>query len=209
MKMKTIPSRRAGLQGLTLIEMIGVLAIIAVLAAILAPKVFTAVAYNHLKTACVDYYAKSGSFPLRDGTGSTNAAIATGRFDADLLAGSFLERLFSCSVGSQLNDLSTLTGRTHVRSLTAVSNATVSVTATTGGDNFDLDGNASTADFTSANTVVSVFIPGVVVIDAVELNKLIDRATNTDTTAADVSGRCLYSTPSGGTTTVYIYVAHQ
>jgi len=71
-------------RGFTLIEIIGVLAVIAVLAALLTPKVFeviarskvsgSAVAYNTLRTATTDYFAQNASFPLRDGTGSTNAA---------------------------------------------------------------------------------------------------------------------------------------
>lgn len=203
--------------GFTLIEMIGVLAIIGILAGIIVPKVIQATArtkvnsavlsYNTIKTATVDYFGKNGSFPLRAGTGATNAAVATGRFDADLLSGGFLEKLFACAIGSQANDSSALTGRTHVRSQTAAANGTVTITATAGGDNFDLDNNASTEDFTTANTVISIMIPAVATADAVELNKLIDNET-VDGSAANLTGRCIFSTPAGGTTTVYLYVAH-
>ena len=203
--------------GFSLIELIGVLAIIGILAGIIVPKVIqatartkvtsTAASYNSLKTATADYFGKNGSFPLRDGTGATNGPVATGRFDADLIAGSFAEKLFSCAVGSQLFDASALTGRTHVRSQTAASNGTVTITSTAGGTNFDLDANTSTSDFTTANTVVSLVIPGVVTTDAIELNKQIDNET-AGGSAADLTGRCVFSAPSGGTTTVYLYVAH-
>jgi type IV pilus assembly protein PilA len=214
--MKVRPQHRS--RGFTLIELIGVLAIIGILAGVLLPKVIqatarskvnsTAASFNTLKTASADYFGKNGSFPLRAGTGATNAPVATGRFDADLVAGGFLEKLYSCSIGSQLNDGSVLTGRTHVRSQTAANSGTVTITATAGGDNFDLDGNTSTPDFTTANTIISVMIPGVATSDAVELNKLLDNET-ADGSTANLTGRCIFSTPSGGTTTVYLYVAHQ
>ena len=176
---------------------------------LLRPKVnSTALSYSSLKTATTDYFAKNNSFPSRVGTGATNGAVATGRFDADLLTGGFLEKLFTCSIGSQLNDMSALTGRTHVRSQTAAAAASLTISSTAGGDNFDLDGDSATADFTTANTVVALVIPGVTVNDAIELNKLIDNVTNSSTTTADTAGRCVYSTPSSSTTTVYLYVAH-
>ena len=203
--------------GFSLIEMIGVLAIIGILAGIIVPRVIkatarskinsTAASYNSLKTTVSDYFSQNGAFPVRAGTGATNGPVTTGRFDADLLAGGFTDALFSCAIGSQTYDSSALTGRTHVRSLTAANNGTVSITATAGGDNFDLDGNTGTADFTTANTVVSLVIPGVATSDAVELNKLIDKDT-VDGSTADLKGRCIFSTPSGGATTVYLYVAH-
>ena len=201
-----------------MIEIIGVVAIIAVLAALLTPRILNAVArskvnstalsYSSLKTATTDYFAKNNSFPSRVGTGSTNGAVATGRFDADLVSGGFLEKLFTCSIGSQLNDMSALTGRTHVRSQAALAAATLTISSTAGGDNFDLDGDGATADFTTANTIVSLVIPGVNINDAIELNKLIDNTTNSSISTADTAGRCVYSTPSSSTTTVYLYVAH-
>src|SRR5689334_14798904 len=85
--------------GFTLIEIIGVVAVIAILAAVLTPRVISVIARGKvngsaqslasLKTATTDYMVKNGSLPSRDGTGSTNGAVATGRFDADLVAGGF------------------------------------------------------------------------------------------------------------------------
>src|SRR5206468_10697392 len=160
--------------GFTLIEIIGAVAIIAILAAVLTPRVIKVIARGKvnsaaqslagLKTATTDYLAKNGSLPSRAGTGATNAAVATGRFDADLVAGGFTERLFTVAVGTQTFDSSALTGRIHVRSQTATSSATLTTpTATVGGDNFDLDRDSSTADFSSGTMVVSAFMPGVAI----------------------------------------------
>ena len=210
-------SRRSG--GFTLIEIIGVIAIIALLAAVLTPRVISVIArgkvnstaqsLGSLKTATTDYVVKNGSLPLRDGTGATNAAVATGRFDADLIAGGFLEKLFSSAIGTQLFDESALTGRIHVRSQTAVSAAAVGApTATVGGTNFNLDRDTTTADFTATQTIVTAVIPGVAIGDAIELNKILDGDANTGT-SADIVGRCIYSAAApDNTVTVYVYIGH-
>ncbi|HXI54108.1 MAG TPA: prepilin-type N-terminal cleavage/methylation domain-containing protein, partial [Candidatus Saccharimonadales bacterium] len=79
--------------GFTLIEVIGVVAVIAILAAVLTPRVVSVIArgkvsataqsLGSLKSATADYVAKNGSLPTRSGTGATNSAVNTGRFDAD------------------------------------------------------------------------------------------------------------------------------
>lgn len=206
-------------RGFTLIEIIGVVAVIAILAAVLTPRVVSVIArgkvsataqsLGSLKSATSDYIAKYGTVPTRDGTGSTNGAVATGRFDADLVTSGFTEKLFSASIGTQTFDSSALTGRIHVRSLSATSAGTVTTpTATVGGVNFDLDRSTSTADFTSGQMVVSAFIPGVALADAIALNKILDGDDNTGT-GADSTGRCIYSAAaSDNTVTVYIYIAH-
>src|SRR5262245_6976783 len=141
----------------TLVEIIGVVAVIAILAAVLTPRVVSVIArgkvnstaqsLGSLKSATADYIGKNGSLPRRTGTGATNAAVATGRFDADLIAGGFTERLFSCSVGNQAFDTSVLTGRTHVRSVSAVNSAAVTAPnpdgSVNGGSNFNLDRDTS------------------------------------------------------------------
>jgi prepilin-type N-terminal cleavage/methylation domain-containing protein len=206
-------------RGFTLVEIIGVVALIAVLAAVLAPRVTsvigrgkvnsTAQGIAGLKTATMDYIAARSSLPVRSGTGATNAAVATGRFDADLVAGGFTESLFSCAIGSQTFDSSELYGRTHVRSLKASASASVTEpNIKEGGNNFDLDRNSTTADFTAAQTVVSAFIPSVSLADAIALNKQIDNVVNTGE-KPDTEGRCIYSTPDADSlVTVYVYVAH-
>jgi type II secretory pathway pseudopilin PulG len=203
----------------TLIEIIGVVAVIAILAAVLTPRVVSVIArgkvnataqsLGSLKSATADYIGKNGSVPLRDGTAATNAAVATGRFDADLIAGGFTEKLFACSVGNQTFDSSALTGRVHVRTLPSVSAAAVGApTATVGGNNFNLDRDTGTADFTVGQVVVTAFIPGVAIVDAIALNKILDGDDNTGTTA-DTTGRCMYSAAApDNTVTVYVYIAH-
>ena len=205
--------------GFTLIEIIGVVAVIAILAAVMTPRVVSVIArgkvnataqsLGSLKSATTDYLGKNGSLPTRDGTGSTNGAVATGRFDADLVTSGFTEKLFACSIGTQTFDSSALTGRIHIRSVAATSSGTVTApTATVGGVNFDLDRSTSTADFTSGQMVVTAFIPGVTLTDAIALNKIRDGDDNTGT-AADSTGRCMYSAAAvDNTVTLYVYVAH-
>lgn len=212
------PARRTR-SAFTLIEIIGVVAVIAILAAVLTPRVVSVIArgkvsataqsLGSLKSATADYVAKNGSLPVRAGTGSTNSAVATGRFDADLISGGFTEKLFACSIGTQTFDNSALTGRIHVRSTSVTSSGTVTApTATTGGDNFNLDRDTATADFTAGQTVVAAFIPGVSITDAIALNTILDGDTNTGT-SADTTGRCIYSAAAvDNTVTVIVYIAH-
>jgi prepilin-type N-terminal cleavage/methylation domain-containing protein len=206
-------------RGFTLIEIIGVVAVLAILAAVLTPRVVniiargkvnaTAQSLGSLKTATSDYVARNHSLPPRAGTGATNAAVTTGRFDADLVAGGFLETLFACPIGSSNCDESALSGRTHVRTLTATSAGTVTApTATVGGDNFNLDRDTSTADFRAGQMVVSTFVPGVALTDAIALNKIVDGDENSGA-SADTTGRCMYSAAArDNTVTVYVYIAH-
>jgi type II secretory pathway pseudopilin PulG len=203
----------------TLIEIIGVVAVIAILAAVLTPRVVSVIArgkvnataqsLGSLKSATADYIGKNGSVPLRAGTAATNAAVAAGRFDADLIAGGFTEKLFGCSIGTQTFDSSALSGRIHVRTLASVNAAAVAApTATVGGDNFNLDRDTGTPDFTGGQVVVAAFIPGVAIVDAIALNRILDGDDNTGT-SADTTGRCMYSVAApDNTVTVYVYIAH-
>lgn len=210
------PQRRQ--LGFTMVETIGVIVLIAILAAVIVPRVIgvigrgkvnsTAQSVASIKTATMDYIGKNSSLPVRNGTGNTNGAVANGRFDADLVAGGFVEKLFTCGIGSQKWDTGALTTRTHLRTLTAASSAAVTApTATAGGNNYDLDRDGATADFTTAQVVASVFIPGVALTDAIALNKIIDGDSNTGA-GADTLGRCMYSAPVNNLVSVYVYVAH-
>ena len=217
--MKTATRANAHQSAFTLIEIIGVVAVIAILAAVLTPRVVSVIArgkvnataqsLGSLKSATADYIAKNGTVPARDGTGALNTAVATGRFDADLIAGGFLEKLFACSIGNQTFDSSGLTNRAHVRTISAATTAAVTTpTSAVGGSNYDLDRNAATADFTTGQMVVSAFIPGVSIVDAIALNKILDGDDNAGT-GADATGRRMYSAAAvDNTVTVYIYVAH-
>ena len=203
--------------GFTLIEMIGVIAIIAILAAVLVPKVMNAIArskvsgtslvFNTLKTSVADYYARSNSFPIRAGTGAADTATATGRFDADLVSAGFIDKLVTVPIGNPALT-GALTTRTHVRVLAAVASGAVNPTTGAGGNNYDLDSNAGTADFQAGQNVVSLVVPGVALADAIVLNNIIDGTVNAGA-AADRVGRCIYSAAAGGTVSVYIYLAHQ
>jgi prepilin-type N-terminal cleavage/methylation domain-containing protein len=205
--------------GFTLAEFIVAMAIIAIIVAVACPRVIHVMARDRvngaaqslafLKSATTEYIAKNGSLPNRDGTGSSNDGVGTGRFDADLVAGGFVEKLFHCAIGKQTVDETPLTGRIHVRCLAATSASSVAPpTATVGGNNFDLDRDPSTADFKAGQKIVVAFIPGVLLADAIELNKALDGDTNTGS-GPDSTGRCLYSAlASDETTTVYVYIAH-
>lgn len=209
-----------GQRGFTLVEIIGVVALIAVLAAVMAPRVTsvigrgkvnsTAQALAGLKSATDDYIAAKSSLPYRYGVGENNAAQKDGRFDTDLVAGGFTDRLFTCALGEQTFDESALQKRIHVRSVPVTSSSkTVTVPdAENGGAFFDLDRNPSTLDMWTPNMVVSAFIPGVPLSDAIALNKLIDRDSNV-AKGGDSVGRCQYSEPDGDNkVTVYVYIAH-
>lgn len=230
----------------TLIEIVGVVSIIAILAAVLAPRVMNVIGRSKvssttqslasLRSATTAYLAQYPTLPTRAGTGSTNAPVATGRFDADLVRDGYLERYFSSSLGIQTIDASALPGRIHVRCLAAGPTASATTTSSidsllsgalsvdsvdsspTSGTGtvavastlqFDLDRNPASTDITSGQMVVHAYIPGVKLADAIELNRLVDGETNSASAGTDAVGRCIYDGLSGGTVTVRIYIAHR
>jgi len=205
-------------KGFTLVEIVGVVALIAIIAAVVTPRVVSVISrgkvgsttqsLGSLKTATMDYIGANQSLPLRDGTGAADSAVPTGRFDADLISAGMLDKLFSCAVGQQSAGTN-LAQRTHVRSLAAVPAATIPApTASAGGTLYDLDRNTSTVDFTASQMIVSAFIPGVALADAMALNRQIDGEAG-NSSGADTAGRCLYSAPdSESKVTVYVYIAH-
>ncbi len=216
MKLRT----RRGFQGaFTLVEIIGVVALIAVLAAVMAPRVMlvirrgkvhaTAQAIAGLKTATQNYLSVNTTLPIRYGYGTTNGAVTAGRFDADLVAGGYLEHLFTCPLGAQAFDSTALTERIHVRCLGGHKESEIPEPDTTSsGDDFDLDRDTTTLDTPEEVRVVSAFIPKVRLTDAVALNRLLDGDDNHGT-SADLIGRCIYSREADdGTVTVYVYIAH-
>ena len=173
----------------TLIEMIGVLAIIAILAAILVPKIVSAISdsrfsnavstINSCKTATMNYFSKNLSF----GTNNYD-------FDNTLVSGNFLESLQAYKLG---------TGSTIEVTNVAGSGGTAAAA-------YKLDGSTTI----TGTTVVEIVITNVAAADAVQLSKLIDGSTMTaaTTTVADALGRVVYAAPAAGVTTVYVYLAH-
>lgn len=174
-------------RGFTLIEMVGVLAVIAILAALLVPKIFSAIndsrfsstvsTLNSCKTATMSYFGKVGQF------------TTTNNFDAVLVSGDYLERPFAAKLGT---------------------GGSMQVVAGPGGAGagYALDGVTSA---TTNSMVVQCVITSVPIADAVELSKRIDgdSLSASNLTAADNSGRVVYAAPSGGNTDVYVYMAHK
>ena len=212
----TKPAANRRNQGFTLIEMIGVLAVIAILAAVLIPKVFEAInnsrinnsamTYNTVKTAIADHYAKNGSLPV-DGTTTPATALTlpTEQFDMTLLKEAFLDKPFSVKIGDGTSDA------THARvrlfsmgSLTTAS--TVDGTSDTG---YSLSGTGATNEILGSVCAEAV-ITGVTASDAKDLNDQLDGpALGSAINVADIKGRVKYAAPSGGVTTVYIYLTHR
>jgi prepilin-type N-terminal cleavage/methylation domain-containing protein len=197
-------------QGFTLIEMVGVLAVIAILAAILVPKIFSAIeesrynnavaSVNGVKAATMNYFAKNGSF-VRD-AGAT-------KFDQRLIQSGDLERPFATRIGNGWE-----------------CNAVAAESAGAVGIPFaKLDGTGSPA----SGTVVQCKIANVPVADAFELSVRLDGATMSATVAdantdgdndpatdptpgvgSDSLGRVVYAGPdANGLTDVFIYIAHK
>src|SRR5258708_10920891 len=110
MKVTSAKSNRAGnrsTEGFTLIEMIGVLAVIAILAAMLLPKVFSAIndarvnntvgSCETIKTATTDHYGKYGKLNSVFGTNDLAATIAN--YDKTvLMAEGLLEKPFAAKI---------------------------------------------------------------------------------------------------------------
>jgi prepilin-type N-terminal cleavage/methylation domain-containing protein len=197
--MKLIKSNKPSQKAFTLIEMIGVLAVIAILAALLVPKVFSAInearvngvsiTVNTVKSATADHYGKYGTFNSVFGTNILGTSgLITNNFDNILMAEGFIDKPFTTKVGT---------------------NAVLQLVAA-GTDNnsagYALDG--STISTTNGSFVVQAVVSGVSKQDAKDLNDLIDGIPlGAATGSADSKGRVEYA--SGDPTTVYIYVTHR
>src|SRR2546422_3274680 len=110
MKVSSVKTNRAGnrrTEGFTLIEMIGVLAVIAILAALLLPKVFSAindarvnnaaVSAETVKTAVTDHYGKFGKLNSIFWTNDQTAPVAA--YDKTILmAESLLDKPFATKI---------------------------------------------------------------------------------------------------------------
>lgn len=202
MKTTQNPSKRSGF---TLIEMVGVLAVIAILAALLVPKIFSAIeeskynntvgSINNLKAATMAYFAKKSLFEVDAGTMT---------FDKRLITAGEMERPFAAKLGEgwACNAVAySAAGPTSIRFA-------------------KLDGGTLAA----SGTVVQCVLTNVPSADAFELSKRIDGSdmsavadegeagTDDDVAAVDNlddEGRVIYEAPEDGMTTVYVYIANK
>jgi len=228
MKLTTKQTNRVGnhkTKGFTLIEMIGVLAVIAILAAVLVPKVFTAInnsrinntamSCNTVKTAIVDHYAKAGSL-LANATTVPPTVFALGSasanlFDTVLIAEQFMDKPFSVKIGDGAAGTAAVGagGHNHIEIIACPTAATtVDGTDATG---YVLDG-VGTVNEAVGTALVQAVITGVVESDAQALSAIIDGPAMSQTVIGndDTAGRVKYThAGAGGTTTVFVYLSHR
>jgi prepilin-type N-terminal cleavage/methylation domain-containing protein len=215
MKLNSAKSNRGtqGAKGFTLIEMIGVLAVIAILAAVLIPKVFEAInnarvnnaamSCNTVKTGIADHYAKYGSLLSSNGIVILTTDTAAKVFDQTLVQEGFLDKPFDVKISS-IDTANNVTN--HVEVVAAVNAATAPAA---GNAAYALSGTAGANDAVGS-AVVQAVIPGVTANDAKDLNDRIDGAAlGTALNSADMLGRVKFAAPSGGITTVYVYLTHR
>jgi len=177
--------------GFTLIEMIGVLAVIAILAALLIPKVTSAIsdakinntlgAYEALKTAVTDHYAKYNGFQYAFTTNASTAQLA--QFDSVLMQEGLMDKPFSTKIGTS-NALQVVTGGGN------------------SGAGYKLDG---ANNLTSSMTyVVEAVIYGVAPQDAYDISARLDGPALTPLSPTqDSIGRCCFNTNNN---TLYMFV---
>lgn len=188
----------------TLIEMIGVLAIIAILAAVLIPKVFSAindarinnacVSIETIKTATVDHYGKYGKLNSLFGTNDLVTIPTTGSnyCTGFLLPEQLIDKPFSVKIGG--GDPST--------------NAIIQIITGAGSGGtagYLLDGISN--GVTNAGAVVEAVIYGVAQKDAKDLSDRIDGLALGTPSGQDTLGRVRYA--AGDPTIVYVYITHR
>jgi type II secretory pathway pseudopilin PulG len=192
--------------------MIGVLAVIAILAALLIPKVFSAIAdakinnavvsAETVKTAVADHYGKYGKFDTISGT-TTLTIPSTGYLGYDtnvLMPETLLDKPFQTKLGSGW--------AVQVRPCLTTYGAPGPTDA-----GYSLDGNAT--NNVVGQYVVEAVISGVAEADAQAISQRVDginlsaSSPNTAAGTGDLKGRVKYDGASGGATTVYIYLTHR
>lgn len=192
-------------QGFTLIEMVGVLAVIAILAALLVPKIFSAInesrlnnavaSINSCKAAAMSHFGKWGRFGKADGEAFDAAELAAGqKFDTILITGNYLEKPFATKVGDATSELQVVAG---VATAPDVADAS-----------YDFDA-ATASDIPAGAAVLQVLLKNVALEDAQELSKRIDGDTAVLSPVAgdDKAGRVKFA--NAASTDVYIYLAHK
>jgi prepilin-type N-terminal cleavage/methylation domain-containing protein len=208
-------------QAFTLVEMIGVLAIIAILASLLIPRVFQAIGdskisnsastCNSIKAAVNEYYGRYGLIAGPKGGTLTMSGTPLTAEDWDLttlVAEGFAEKPFSVRIGNGL--LGSAAGGSRLRVVDISANTTNTLPSDLTKGAYNLDGASTTNDI-SGSMVVEAVIEAVDAQDAKDFNDRIDGAIlgSTNVTAADLKGRVKYTTPSGGKTSVRVYIAHR
>jgi len=205
-----VKTNQTGASGFTLIEMIGVLAVIAILAALLVPKVFSAINdarinsvcinCDTVKTAVADHYGKYGKLDWIFGTNQIQipgSGIYAG-FDTNvLMTEGLIDKPFIAKISG--GDPQT----------------TSNIQLATGGNEnggvaagYQLDGVTNRT--AGAQYVVEARLDQVTAADAKELNDRIDgTALGASFGEADNRGRVEYTQPANGTTTVYVYLTHR
>ena len=196
MKVTTVTSKEVRKQkagAFTLIEMIGVLAVIAILAALLIPKVFSAIndarvnnvvlSYNTIKTAVTDHYGKYGQLNMLYGT---NSSVSLTNYDVSvLMAESLLDKPFQLKLGTNW----------VVQLVTGA--------ASNNGQGYKLDGTAATIT-TNMAFVAEAVISGATLQDAIDISSRLDGTTLSTPSGADTLGRVEYA--AGANPTIYMFL---
>lgn len=225
MKNPALNAKTRKAQAFTLVEMIGVLAIIAILASLLIPRVFQAIGdskisnsastCNSIKAAVNEYYGKYGLIAGPKGAALTLSGSPATAEDWDLttlVAEGFAEKPFSVRIGN--GKMGSAAGGSRLRVINISSNTTntapADATADLANGAYNLDGASTTNDISGALLVEAV-IEEVDSQDAKDFNDRIDGANlgATNLTSADQAGRVKYTAPSGGKTSVRVYLAHR
>jgi len=195
--------------------MIGVLAVIAILAAMLIPKIFTAIrnsridsavtAISTIKQAVADSYAKYGGFTT-NAAGTMVAYGAVDDFGAVLMSQGFVDKPFAVKIGNQ-----TAETKVQIRTIEATT-----IDATTA--NYDLDGDGA-PDTDNGALVVECVITGVTAQDCKDIKNIIDgtsaaldgavAATGPATKGRVKYGKAGAAIPAGDTGTALIYITHR
>jgi prepilin-type N-terminal cleavage/methylation domain-containing protein len=208
MKINSPPTRANNQGAFTLIEMIGVLAVIAILAALLIPKVFSAIAdakinnavvsTETVKTAIADHYGKYGRFDTFFGTNLlTIPAAGYPGYDTNvLLPEALIERPFTTKIGTNW----TIQCRPCVAAGQAVT-----------GINTAYSFGTTNANDAIGQYVMEAVIQGVAEADAQGISLRVDGPpmTSSGGGSADLVGRVKYAAIANGQTDVYIYLTHR
>jgi len=185
--------------GFTLIEMIGVLAVIAILAALLVPKVTSAISdakvnnaistYQAIQTAATGHYSKYSAFNITNNVAIPTASFPQLNYDtAALIPEGFLDQPISLKIGTS-------------------SSLNLVIGGGNGGTGYKLDG----ANVATANNgyTLELVILGVTQQDAYDLASRLSGTgiAGTGVTNTIVGGRVTYSSGANPTGPVYMYVA--